>query len=133
LSGRLAGKHAIVTGAGDKAFSTGIDRMEQMGGDTDDGGVRRVVGVPHDEVVARVGQRRLRARNCEIIRPERDPLRVQERPDTRFQRCDRAPCRAHAEPDRNGGTVFDALRLSERRLGAWRNKIVAAGMDVLFF
>jgi enoyl-CoA hydratase/carnithine racemase len=26
----------VLTGAGDKAFCTGIDRMEQMGGDTDD-------------------------------------------------------------------------------------------------
>ena len=26
----------VLTGAGEKAFCTGIDRMEQMGGDTDD-------------------------------------------------------------------------------------------------
>ena len=31
----------VLTGAGEKAFCTGIDRMEQMGGDTDDDHRRR--------------------------------------------------------------------------------------------
>jgi len=34
----------VLTGAGDKAFCTGIDRMEQMGGDTDDSTDEDVVG-----------------------------------------------------------------------------------------
>jgi len=34
----------VLTGAGDRAFSTGIDRMEQMGGDTDDTTDSDVVG-----------------------------------------------------------------------------------------
>jgi enoyl-CoA hydratase/carnithine racemase len=34
----------VLTGAGDKAFCTGIDRMEQMGGDTDDSTDDDVVG-----------------------------------------------------------------------------------------
>jgi enoyl-CoA hydratase/carnithine racemase len=34
----------VLTGAGDKAFCTGIDRMEQMGGDTDDTTDADVVG-----------------------------------------------------------------------------------------
>jgi len=35
---------AVLTGAGDKAFCTGIDRMEQMGGDTDETTDDTVVG-----------------------------------------------------------------------------------------
>jgi enoyl-CoA hydratase/carnithine racemase len=35
---------AVLTGAGDKAFCTGIDRMEQMGGQTDDSTDRMIVG-----------------------------------------------------------------------------------------
>jgi len=35
---------AVLTGAGDKAFCTGIDRMEQMGGDTDESTDFTVVG-----------------------------------------------------------------------------------------
>jgi enoyl-CoA hydratase/carnithine racemase len=34
----------VLTGAGEKAFCTGIDRMEQMGGETDDTTDRNVVG-----------------------------------------------------------------------------------------
>ena len=34
----------VLTGAGDKAFCTGIDRMEQMGGDTDESTDEDVVG-----------------------------------------------------------------------------------------
>jgi Enoyl-CoA hydratase/carnithine racemase len=34
----------VLTGAGDKAFCTGIDRMEQMGGDTDDSTDDDIVG-----------------------------------------------------------------------------------------
>ena len=48
----------VLTGAGDKAFCTGIDRMEQMGGDTEATSHRRL----------RCRRLRFDARSCSTIR-----------------------------------------------------------------
>jgi enoyl-CoA hydratase/carnithine racemase len=59
----------VLTGAGEKAFCTGIDRMEQMGGETDDTTDRSVVGSGSTPFMFNDPGDNLGPKSCDLWKP----------------------------------------------------------------